>query len=121
MTWSRVFLMGIVAQQPTFAISFQHSQNGIWKFPFVTRYGSSWDDIEWHSICVYGNADDRQLDQLLSKGKRLYIEGSLRKRMAMSWRHQLEAWYEIVVGWDRKGVIIPIGYKSGVNDLVQSA
>ncbi|EME27799.1 uncharacterized protein Gasu_46240 [Galdieria sulphuraria] len=101
--------MGRIAQQPIFATSSKCPENALWKFPLVTHYGPSLGSTEWHSICVYGNANDKQLPQLLCKGKRLYIEGDLSKRMTMSMHHQVQVWYEVVVAWDRKGVIIPIG------------
>jgi len=39
----------------------------------------------------------------------LYIEGHLSRRRTLNWRHQPQFWYEIVVPWNGKGVVLPIG------------
>ncbi|KAK4527870.1 hypothetical protein GAYE_SCF46G5803 [Galdieria yellowstonensis] len=110
---ARMFLMGKIAKPPIYTTSPKCPENATWKFPLITPYRRATSKeryyYEWHSICVFGESDNQLLHQILCKGSWLYIEGHLSRRTTLNWRHQPQFWYEVVVPWNGKGVVLPIG------------
>ena len=80
---NRVILVGNLGKDPE--VSYTQSGTARCRFPlatgesYVSKTGERQDRTEWHNVIVWGKQGEN-VGKYLSKGRQVYIEGSLRTR-----------------------------------------
>jgi len=83
MSVNKVILVGNLGKDPE--VRFTNSGSAVARFPIATsevwndRDGNRQERTEWHNVIVWGKQGEH-CGQYLSKGRQVYVEGSIRTR-----------------------------------------
>jgi single-strand DNA-binding protein len=102
MSVNKVILIGHCGKNPQ--VKFSCSGAAVCKFSLATnetfkdKNGEQREHTEWHSIVCFGKLAERS-GETLSRGKRVYLEGSIRSRKYEDREGIARKAYDIVARW----------------------